>query len=74
MVDYKELVNGFSQVAAVLSVELKGEDDYGDVRLVEANDLYIESVRARGCEFERGALYTTVIDRDLTFENVLSGH
>ncbi len=70
MVDYKELVNGFSQVAAVLSVELKGEDDYGDVRLVEANDLYIESVRARGCEFERGALYTTVIDRDLTFENL----
>lgn len=68
--DFKSLVDSFSQVAAVLSVELKGEGDYGDICLVEANDLYIESVRARGCEFQSGALYTSVIDRDLTFENL----
>ncbi len=68
--DFKKLVDDFSQVAAVLSVELKGEDDYGDIRLVEANDLYIESVRARGCEFVRGAHYTTVVERDMTFESL----
>ena len=68
--DFKTLVDGFSQVAVVLSVELLGEDDYGDIRLVEANDLYIESVRQRGCEFESGALYTSVVPGDLTFENL----
>ncbi len=68
--DFKGLVDSFSQVAAVLSVELKGENDYGDVRLVEANDLYIASVHERGCEFVPGALYTSVIERDMTFEGM----
>ncbi|MBO6205472.1 MAG: GGDEF domain-containing protein [Lachnospiraceae bacterium] len=68
--DFKGLVDSFSQVAAVLSVELKGENEYGAVRLVEANDLYIASVRERGCEFVPGELYTSVIERDMTFEGM----
>ncbi|MBO4373766.1 MAG: EAL domain-containing protein [Lachnospiraceae bacterium] len=74
--DFQKIVDGISTMACVVSVEKKGEDSYGEIRIVTGNKAYISSIEnpAEGTQmlrdkFTPNSLYTDYLTRDLNFED-----
>ena len=74
--NFQALVDSIPTMACVVSVEKKGEDSFGDIRIVTGNKIYIDSIEhpAPGTEmltdkFTPNQLYTTYLTRDLNFED-----
>lgn len=69
--NFKELCNGFHQSACVVSVQ-KLKDGYGEMRIVDGNDLYVNSFKTSGMyakeDFIPNSLYTDYLQKNLNFE------
>lgn len=72
--DFKALCNSINKNACVISVEKK-DDSYGEIRLVEGNDKYIESfekpqdgINTKPMKFIPNSIYTDFIGKNLNFE------
>lgn len=63
--DFQALADSYSQAAVVISVEKKGDGQYGDIRFVAGNAAYI----AVTPNFHPNALYSDVIPKEPNFED-----
>lgn len=75
--DLKSFVDYFAPMTCILSVEKKGEGEYGTIRIVDGNEAYIESIMlargnrsvAGGSEFIPNQEYQYYIPKDTNFED-----
>lgn len=74
--DFQMIVDGMETATAVVSVERKGEGNYGKIRLVTGNRAYIDTIEkpvmgfaANTPKFVPNTEYTDYIPRDLNFED-----
>ena len=68
--NFKELCNSINDIACVLSVE-KTEKGYGEIKIVDGNDKYLESFSGDNYiehKFIPNSIYTKYIIRNLNFE------
>lgn len=68
--NFREFCNGFKQSACVVSVQKK-KDGYGEIRIVDGNDLYVNSFQADYYVkhvFEPNSIYTDYLEKNLNFE------
>jgi len=67
---FKDLCRGLHNYACVISVEKK-DDGYGEIRIVDGNDKYLESFNYGDTkkEFIPNSIYTDLIEKNLNFEN-----
>ena len=69
--DFKQLCNGIHHTACVVSVE-KTKDGYGEIRIVDGNDAYLESFKGPFYAehvFVPNSLYTKYLVKNLNFED-----
>ena len=69
-VNFKQLCNSFHQSACVVSVQ-KTKDGYGEIRIVDGNDLYTNSFKADFYAkhvFVPNSIYTDYLAKNLNFE------
>ncbi len=69
-VNFKQLCNYFRQTACVVSIEKK-EDGYGEIRIVDGNDAYVNSFKGEGFvkhDFIPNSIYTDYLEKNLNFE------
>lgn len=69
--EFKKLCDGIRHTACVVSVQ-KTEDGYGEIRIVNGNDAYLESFKGPNYmshEFIPNSLYTDYLMKNLNFEN-----
>ena len=69
--NFKELCNTIQHSACVVSVE-KTEDGYGEIRIVDGNDVYLRSFQtdfATPLEFVPNSIYTKYLAKNLNFED-----
>lgn len=76
--DFKGFVEHFAQMTCIISVEKKGDGDFGKIRIVEGNEAYIDSiglargnrkVSGEGDGFVPNSEYTAYIPHDSNFED-----
>ena len=74
--DFQTIVDGINAAACIVSVEKKGEDNYGKLRIVTGNRTYIDSiekpfdnVQMLTKTFVPNSEYTLYMTRDLNFED-----
>ena len=70
-VNFKQLCNGFLQTACVVSIQ-KLENGYGEIRIVEGNDPYVNSFKVGPYakhEFIPNSIYTDYLEKNLNFED-----
>lgn len=74
--DFQKYVDGFGAMTCVVSVENKGNGNYGKLRIVAGNEPYVSSIEnpAPGVEmmtttFTPNTEYTNYMTRDLNFED-----
>lgn len=68
--DFKQLCNGIHHTACVVSVQ-KTKDGYGEIRIVDGNEPYLESFKGpfyAEHEFVPNSLYTKYLVKNLNFE------
>lgn len=72
---FKDLCNSFNNLACVVSIEKK-ELGYGEIRIVDGNDKYIDSIehpfydnQGKSVNFIPNSIYTDYLFRDLNFED-----
>lgn len=63
--DFQAFVDSFSQAAVLLSVERKGEDNYGEIRFVVGNAPY----KLMTPNFVPNAIYSDIIPKEPNFED-----
>ena len=69
-VNFKQLCNFFRQTACVVSIEKK-DDGYGEIRIVDGNDAYVNSFKGEGYvkhDFVPNSIYTDYLEKNLNFE------
>ena len=73
--DYQKIIDDIGAMACVVSVELKENGSYGDVRIVAGNQAYIDSIEhplketgLQQTKFVPNELYTNYTPRDMSFE------
>ena len=69
--DFKQLLNGIHHTACVVSVE-KTKDGYGEIRIVDGNEPYLESFKGpfyTDHVFIPNSIYTKYIVKNLNFED-----
>lgn len=64
--DFQKFVDGFGMAAAVLSVEKKGEDDWGAIRIEKSNAMY---KKIMGPKLYDGMIYDELIPTERNFED-----
>ena len=69
--DYKNLVDSFAQIAAVLSLDLRDVKNSESYKVVEANDIYKRSVVKNIDDFVSNVPYTNYIRVDRNFEKMV---
>ena len=74
--DFQTVVDSISTAACVVSVEKISDDNYGTIRIVTGNRIYIDSIEKPmgGVEmlvrkFVPNSEYTNYLNRDLNFED-----
>ncbi|MBR5683332.1 MAG: GGDEF domain-containing protein [Ruminococcus sp.] len=76
--DFKKLLESFDSVTCIMSVEKKPDGGYGDIRIVDGNKAYIDSIERNGDSntdiakekvFVPNSLYTKYFPLDLNFED-----
>lgn len=72
---FKDLCNSFNNLACVVSIKKK-ELGYGEIRIVDGNDKYIDSIehpfydnQGKSVNFIPNSIYTDYLFRDLNFED-----
>lgn len=73
--DFQKIVDGISAMACIVSVELKEDGGYGDLRIVAGNQKYVGSIEhpidkmhLQKKTFVANKPYTDYVPRDLNFE------
>ena len=69
--NFRELCNNIKHDACVVSVE-KTADGYGEIRIVDGNPSYLDSLRTENYtkrEFIPNSLYTEYLPKNLNFED-----
>lgn len=69
--NYIELVNMFSKLACVLSVDINEDGTYGEMYVEAANTMYLESVNVKPEDFVPGQLYETYVPKEREFESMV---
>ncbi len=69
--DYKNLVDSFAQIAAVISLDLRDVKNSESYKVVEANDIYKHSVVKDINDFVGNVPYTRYIRVDRNFEKMV---
>ena len=74
--DFQSIVDSFSTMTCVISVEKKKNGSYGDIRIVAGNKAYVQSIEGLpdvpqmlSNKFIPNQLYQTYIPKDLNFED-----
>ena len=70
-INFRQLCNGILQTACVVSIEKK-ETGYGEIRIVDGNDAYINSFKQGPYakhEFIPNSIYTDYLVKNLNFED-----
>ena len=68
--DYQEFIDNFTQIACVISVDLRTSDETEKFKTVAANDAYKLSVMDDPSKFVSNVPYTNYITRDKNFESM----
>lgn len=75
--DFQAFVDGIDTMTCVMSVEMKEDGNYGDIRLVAGNEAYIQSIESAwdgpqlmSNKFVPNSLYQNYFPKDLNFETV----
>ena len=69
--DYKNLVDSFAQIAAVISLDLRDTKISENYKVAAANDIYKHSVVKDINDFVSNVPYTNYIRRDRNFEKMV---
>lgn len=64
--DFQKLVDTFQMAAAVLSVEKKPDDQWGEIRILRTNDIY---KKITGPGYRDGIRYDEIIPKERKFED-----
>lgn len=74
--DFQAIVNSMTAATCVVSVEDLGEENYGKIRLVTGNKIYIDSIERPHSDMQMlttkfipNSEYTNYMNRDLNFED-----
>lgn len=75
--DLQAFVNNIDAMTCVMSVEMKEDGNYGDIRIVVGNNAYVQSIEAAwdgpqlmSNKFVPNSLYQNYFPKDLNFETV----
>ena len=68
--DYQEFIDNFTQIACVISVDLRTSDETEKFKTVAANEAYKLSVMDDPSKFVSNVPYTNYITRDKNFESM----
>ena len=75
--DFQAFVDGIDTMTCVISVEMKDDGNYGDIRLVAGNEAYVQSIEAAwdgpqlmSNKFVPNSKYQNYFPKDLNFETV----
>ncbi|MBO7450900.1 MAG: GGDEF domain-containing protein [Clostridiales bacterium] len=75
--DFQAFVDNIDVMTCVISVEMKEDGNYGDIRIVTGNKAYIDSIETpwegpalQVSKFIPNSLYQTYFPKDLNFETV----
>ena len=75
--DFQAFVDSIETMTCVISVEMKEDGHYGDIRLVAGNEAYVRSIeipwegpKMKTNRFVPGSLYQDYLPKDLNFETV----
>ena len=75
--DFQALVDGIDMMTCVISVEMKEDGNYGDIRIVTGNEAYIKSIETAwdgpqmmSNKFVPNSKYQNYFPTDLNFETV----
>jgi len=64
--DFQKYVDGFGMAAAIMSVEKKGDDHWGDIRIVCGNQMY-KNIMGPG--FHDNMIYSELIPKEANYED-----
>ena len=76
--DFRNFLESFDSVTCIMSVEKKADGGYGDIRIVDGNKAYIDSIErnndgntdiAKEKVFVPNSLYTKYFPHDMNFED-----
>lgn len=75
--DFQAFVDSIDTMTCVISVEMKDDGNYGDIRLVAGNEAYVQSIELAGNgpqlmsnKFVPNSVYQDYFPKDLNFERV----
>lgn len=75
--DFQGFVDAIDTMTCVMSVEMKEDGNYGDIRIVVGNQAYVQSIEAAwdgpqlmSTKFVPNSLYQNYFPKDLNFETV----
>ena len=68
--EYSDFIHNIKPIACICAVDLLPDGSYGEIKILDANERYRQSVVEDTSKFEKDRVYTDYIRRDHNFEGM----